>query len=73
MTTRLRYEVWVSFNGEARAWKRLPRAIYHDVLGKQHALQMAELAAATHAKVVVEEYDDGRDVFLRNVIEYPVK
>lgn len=76
--TRLRYEVWASETGRAEDWKPVPNACYISVTSdgehvKQLALERAEKLATMYAKVCVEEYDDGRNVFLRTVIEYPIK
>ena len=78
MTTRLRYEVWVNMIGPCSRWKRLPHNVFvsepeFNEVVKQNALARASALAEAYAKVCVEEYDDERDVFLRTVIEYPVK
>jgi hypothetical protein len=78
MRTRLRYEVWVNSTGRAEDWRRLPGCVFvseseFNIASKQNATAHAEALALAFQKVCVEEYDDGRDVFLQTIREYPIK
>lgn len=74
----LRYEVWASQDGSASNWKPVPNACYISVTPdgehvKQLALERAEHLSTMYARVCVEEYDNGRNQYLKTVREYPLK
>lgn len=71
--TTFRYAVWASDTGEASHWK-LARAvncpapaIYEN---KDVALTRATQLIRDNHSVVVEQWDDGRNVFLKTIFEH---
>ena len=68
MTTRIRYEVWVSDTGEASHWKLLRNGVWFN---RANAESMARVCFDPDEckRVCVEAWDDGRNVYLRTVYE----
>lgn len=65
--TTLRYEVWVNTIKPIRGWHIHPGGVFES---KDAALKLADKLRDGVQACAVEEWDAGRNVFLKTILEY---